>query len=213
MQANLADARQIAGLVAMPRLLTALGFEVNERTRRARCLLHGGSNPSAFSWTDDGRWFCFSCGRGGDRISLAREARQCGFREAMEFLAGLAGVGYRGRRVSPREIKQMRARRQRAEVAGWAIRDALRSFESKCGRALILVERLRWLIGEQLRATADDQASVALWEMLAGLAPVATCFLALWDFLGRASPEARIRFALASCAERRALVLGDCDAE
>jgi hypothetical protein len=50
----------ISALVAMPHLLAALGFAVNERTRRCACLLHGGRNPSAFSWRYDGRWCCFS---------------------------------------------------------------------------------------------------------------------------------------------------------
>jgi len=50
-----AAAREIAELVPMPRLLDALSFRVNERTRRCACLLHGGSNQTALSWREDGR--------------------------------------------------------------------------------------------------------------------------------------------------------------
>jgi hypothetical protein len=204
--------RGIALLVEMPRLLSALGFTVNERSRRCACLLHAGSNPTAFSWREDGLWHCFSCGAGGDRVALVRAVRRCGFREAMDFLAALAGVEYPGRRVSAGQVARMRARRERAEAAGWAIRDALVRFESKCARALILVERLQRAIGQRLAGVAEGEASTALWGMLGELAPVATYFLAVWDFLGRANPEARVRFALASSGERGALIAGDCHA-
>ena len=71
-----ANMRQIADLVPMVLLLETLGFVVNERTRRAPCLLHSGSNPTAFAWREDGRWHCFSCDMGGDRIALVREVRR-----------------------------------------------------------------------------------------------------------------------------------------
>ena len=90
MPTEVTETRQIAALVAMPRLLAELGFAVNERTRRAPCLLHSGSNPTAFAWREDGRWHCFSCGEGGDRIALVRAARRCSFREAVEFLSGVS---------------------------------------------------------------------------------------------------------------------------
>jgi hypothetical protein len=208
-----AGVREVAALAPMARLLEALGLEVNERSRRCACLLHAGSNRTAFSWREDGLWHCFSCGAGGDRVALVQAVRRCGFVEAVKFLAALAGVEYRGRRVSRRQLARMHARRERAEAAGWAIRDALVSFESKCARALILVERLQRAIGQRLAGMAEGEASNALWGMLAGLAPVAGYFLAVWDFLGRANPEARIRFALASSGERGALVLGDCHGE
>src|SRR5579872_2375840 len=94
-------AREIAALVAMPRLLTALGFAVGERTHRCSCILHGGSNPTAFAWTDAGLWKCHSCGAGGDKIALVRAVRQCRFREAVEVLAALAGVEYLNAPLAP----------------------------------------------------------------------------------------------------------------
>src|SRR5712691_2912375 len=94
------DAREIAVLVPTAQLLAALGFDVNERTRRCACILHGGANPTAFSWREDGRWHCFSCGRGGDRIALVRAVCGCSFREAVTFLAQLAGVEYRVQKLS-----------------------------------------------------------------------------------------------------------------
>ena len=88
----MSSAREVAALVVMPRLLAALGFEANERTRRGPCPLHGGRNPSAFAWREDGRWRCFACGACGDRIALVRAVRRCSFSEAIRFIAILAGV-------------------------------------------------------------------------------------------------------------------------
>jgi CHC2 zinc finger len=107
--------REVTDLVDMPTLLRELGFDVNERTHRAPCILHSGSNPTAFSWTDDGRWHCFSCELGGDKIALVRAVRQCSFREAMEFLATMAGAEYRPSRISAHEIERARMMRAQAE--------------------------------------------------------------------------------------------------
>jgi hypothetical protein len=114
-------AREIAMLVAMPRLLAALGFEVNERTRRAPCPLHSGSNPSAFSWREDGRWRCFSCERGGDRIALVQLSMQCGFRAAVEFLAALADVEFRPGSLSREALQYQKQTREREEAEAAAL--------------------------------------------------------------------------------------------
>jgi hypothetical protein len=102
--------RDIANLVPTPDLLRALGFDPNERTRRARCILHAGSNPNAFSWRD-GLWRCHVCQRGGDRIALVREAKECSFSEAVRFLAMLAGVEFCPVRQSAQHMAAETARR------------------------------------------------------------------------------------------------------
>lgn len=104
-------AREVAALVPMPHLLEALGFIVNERTRRCACLIHGGSNRSAFSWTDAGWWKCHSCDAGGDRIALVRAVRQCSFREAVKFLATLAGVSVTDGEFSSSQYRRIRGER------------------------------------------------------------------------------------------------------
>lgn len=110
------DAREIAALVPMAVLLAALAFTVNERTRRCACLVHGGSNPTAFAWTDAGLWRCHSCGAGGDKIALIRVVRKCLFSEAVAFLAGLAGVEYRAGTVPRHEVERVKRERE-AELA------------------------------------------------------------------------------------------------
>ena len=191
----------------MGRLFGALGIETNERTRRGPCLLHSGSNPTAFAWRDDGRWHCFSCGAGGDRIALVRAVRQCSFREAVEFLAALSGVEYHFRRISRREIAQIRRRREQAERAAWPITDEIGRFRRYYADALYRAERLQKRFGDELLRSSTEAAQETLWERLARLAPVCTFFFAVWNFIWDAKPDALARFALASPAGRRRFVL------
>jgi hypothetical protein len=86
------SAQEVASLVSMPALLAHLGIVVNERTRRSQCILCGARNSTTFSWREDGRWHCFRCGAGGDKIALVRGVLKCGFREAMQVLSELGGV-------------------------------------------------------------------------------------------------------------------------
>ncbi|RLA99263.1 MAG: hypothetical protein DRG55_08105 [Deltaproteobacteria bacterium] len=72
----------------MERLIVALGGQPG-KGGRTRCFLHGGDNPTSFSYRPDGRWYCFVEGRGGNAVDLVMAARGCGYREALEFLADL----------------------------------------------------------------------------------------------------------------------------
>jgi hypothetical protein len=107
---------EIAGLVPMRRLLAEFGFTVNTRTRRGPCLIpsheHTNSTPTVFSWRDDGRWYCFSRSDGGDRISLVMAVKNCSFREALTFLANLAGVVYRRNVFSRPDFERARLERK-----------------------------------------------------------------------------------------------------
>ena len=170
---SLTDAREVAALVPMVRLLESFGFVVNERTRRAPCLLHSGSNPAAFAWREDGRWHCFGCGRGGDRITLVREARRCSFREAVEFLAILAGVEYKPGILSHETIERQKRLREREtaeadsllaqEFAAWrTAQDVVLQLEAirrNAGRRLDVLRR-----GEPERWSGETEYA---WEALA----------------------------------------------
>ena len=213
MPRRIADTREIAELVPMAQLLAELGFAVSERTRRAPCLLHGGSNPTAFSWTEAGLWRCHSCGKGGDKITLIRAVRNCGFREAVEFLAALAGVEFRLRRASGPEIVQARRRRARAEQAAWRVADDIGMLRRYYVDCLHRTERLQSRTDGRMHCVRTDADREAIWENLARLAPVSTFFLAAWQFISDAPPDALVRFALASPAERRALTLGGDEVE
>jgi CHC2 zinc finger len=198
----------VSQLVPMPRLLEALGVAVNQYTRRAPCILHGGSNPTALSWREDGRWHCFSCGRGGDRIALVRAVHQASFRKALGFLARLAGLEHNPGRMSRQDIAAARRRREQAEAAAWRVSDELLRVRGYYADALHRADHLCWRIGAGLKNARTDAAHEAGWNALARLAPAQTYFLAHWKFLGCAEAPLLARFALADARSRREAGLG-----
>ena len=205
----MSNVHQVAALVPMTRLLGALGFVVTERTRRGPCILHSGSNPTAFAWRHDGRWRCFSCGRSGDRIALVQSVQQSGFHEAVKFLAALAGVEYRGQRLSRAETKRREALRGRAERAAWKLTDEIVRLRIYNTDALHRADRLCCRLGVQLSRAASESEREKIWDRLARLAPAQTFFLAAWTFMSQAKPEALAHFALAMPSERRRILEGD----
>ena len=112
----------------MARLLEELGFLVNERTHRARCIFCSAHNATTLSWCEDGRWHCFRCHAGGDRIDLVKAVKNCPFLEAVDFLAVLAGVKFCPGRVSAPQIERARLERKRSKTlrAHWWTRNVLR---------------------------------------------------------------------------------------
>ena len=209
---NALNVRDISALVPMPHLLAVLGFEVNERTSRAACLLHHGSNRSAFTWREDGRWYCFSCGRGGDRITLVRAIRNCTFLEAVQFLAELVGVSYRPRRNTRGDVVEAVRRGERARKAAWQIRDEIVRLRSYYRDGIHRSERLWVRIGEDLFLAGNGPRQDMIWNQMARLASVSTFFVAAYNYIHAANPRELIRFALASPDERRTLILGGFDA-
>jgi hypothetical protein len=208
----IASPQEIAHMVSMPLLLDALGIPVNERTRRCACVVHGGSNPFAFSWCEDGRWHCHSCGAGGDRITLVRAVRNCDFHAALEFLGLLIGVQYSPRPVSRREIACARASRERTQAAAWQVRDEVLRLRSYYRDGLHRSERLTARMAEIVFSSSTQAEQDAAWERMAQLAPVQGFFYAGYDFLCRASNLGLVRFALASPDQRRTLIFMDNDA-
>lgn len=200
-------AHEVASLVPTPRLLESLGFVVNERSMRCSCAIHGGSNSSAFSWTYAGLWRCHSCGAGGDKISLVRAMRGCGFREAVTYLAGLAGVEFQNRSLSRADFAQMRLRRERAERAAWRVSDSVHELRRYYLSAMLRAERLGWRIGKHLRHTLVLEEQAACWDALARLAPAQTFFLAVWNFIWDAKADTLVRFVLATPFKRRGAIL------
>jgi DNA primase len=65
--------------ISLEDYLHTRGVEV--RRNRARCIVHGGDNPSSFSVDPERQlWNCFGCGHGGDLITLVELAERHGDR-------------------------------------------------------------------------------------------------------------------------------------
>jgi len=63
-------------------------------TFRSKCFVHGGENPNSMIIDDnDGRWYCFSCGEGGDIFTMymaMNDGKE--FLDALEDLATSNGI-------------------------------------------------------------------------------------------------------------------------
>jgi hypothetical protein len=62
------------------------------RANRGQGFWRGGDGYSVALYPDRGAWHDFVANEGGDVIALVQTARQCGFREAVGWLADLAGI-------------------------------------------------------------------------------------------------------------------------
>lgn len=60
---------------------------------RAKCPIHNGDNETSFEvYQDTGRFYCHSCGAGGNTIELAAQLKGLDFKDAVAWLAGIAGI-------------------------------------------------------------------------------------------------------------------------
>ncbi len=62
------------------------------KTFKGLCPFHTEKTPSFIVFPDTGRWHCFGCGAGGDVFGFVMQSQNLGFAEALQVLAGRAGV-------------------------------------------------------------------------------------------------------------------------
>ncbi len=197
-------AKDVAVLVSMPELLSTMGIQVNTHTRRAPCVLHSGTNVTAFSWTDDGRWHCFHCARGGDKFSLVQEVRKCSFLDALRFLAALAGVEWADLNTAEvrRQLAKAKKKAQRAKAATDKLHTLERTLLLDAREELLGLHCLRRNAGARLTAMARGAKphflgeSELAWSALALVAGKELRTGARYTFLAFAAPADRMHFAL-----------------
>jgi DNA primase len=76
-----------------------------------RCPFHEERTPSFSVNAAEKLFYCFGCGKGGDLITFVRESEGLDFTEAVEWLAGRAGIQLEYEEASPR-IQAGRRRRE-----------------------------------------------------------------------------------------------------
>ena len=74
------------------------------------CPFHAEKSPSFSINNDEGLFYCFGCGKGGDVITFVREIEHLEFAEAVERLAARAGLQIRYDTAAVSEDRQRRAR-------------------------------------------------------------------------------------------------------
>lgn len=197
-------AADVAALVTMPELLDTLGIGVNTRTRRAPCPLHNGSNPTAFSWIDGGRWHCHSCGKGGDKLTLVQEVRKCSFLDALRYLAALSGIKWSSLNTADvrRQLADARRKTQRIKAASQKLYSLEKNLLLDARDQLLSLHRLRRNAGARLADIRIGQKPRFLgeedlaWSALALVARQELGVSAKYLLLAFGTPTVRARYAL-----------------
>ena len=70
------------------------GLKRAGKTYKACCPFHQEKTPSFTCSSEKGLFYCFGCQEGGDVIAFLMKIENLSFREAVEKLAGLAGIEY-----------------------------------------------------------------------------------------------------------------------
>ncbi|MGH9263739.1 MAG: DNA primase [Acidimicrobiales bacterium] len=115
------------------------------------CPFHAEKTPSFSINAEEGLYYCFGCGAGGDVITFVREVEHVDFAEAVERLAARAGIQVRYDTAAVSEERSRRARL--VEVMGravdWYHERLLNGSDAKPARAYL---RSRGYDGEVVRA-------------------------------------------------------------
>ncbi|MGP7961315.1 DNA primase [Sanguibacter sp. A247] len=82
-------------------------------SQKGLCPFHDERTPSFHVRPQVGRWHCFGCGEGGDVISFVQKIDGLGFTEAVEYLAGRAGITLRYEEGGAQRRPEESGRRQR----------------------------------------------------------------------------------------------------
>ncbi len=135
---------------------------------RALCPFHSEKTPSFVVSPARQIWHCFGCGKGGTHIDFVMEIEGLEFRDALELLAGRAGIQLR------REDPKLRSERTRLYQI---VEDAARIFESTLHSARDPSVRVSpQLVYLKKRGLADE----TIKSFRLGYAPDS------WDFLTQA---------------------------
>ena len=82
------------------------------KTYKACCPFHKEKTPSFTCSSEKGLFYCFGCQEGGDIFAFLMKMENLSFNEALEKLAGLAGVEYKpARPLTGEEVRRANARK------------------------------------------------------------------------------------------------------
>lgn len=125
MSSRAETARRVAAVkdrLAVSAVAQRLGLRLRRTGREftALCPFHSERSPSFTVVDGKGFYHCFGCGAHGDVLSLAMQLQGVGFREALEWLEGLAGLGRL--EAAAQERARQTAERRRAEAEARELR-------------------------------------------------------------------------------------------
>ncbi len=83
-----------ANSVSIAEVVRHFGGEVKEgRNVSVRCCMHDDSRKSAVIDTYNNLYYCHTCGKGGDAISVIMELENVGFKDALERAGEITSTG------------------------------------------------------------------------------------------------------------------------
>ncbi len=124
----------------LPAAVEAAGVELRGRgrVRQGLCPFHSESEGSFTVYADEGRWWCFGCGEGGDVVDFVRRTRGVGFPEAVRILGAGAVISAPAPRLRPPAPREPELPWDRAALTAAARFYAARLRESPEARAYLL---------------------------------------------------------------------------
>lgn len=138
------------------------------RQFKALCPFHSEKTPSFSIDPSKNLWYCFSCQKGGDVISLVQELETVSFVEAVESLARTAGLTLRYEQLTPAERERSRTRNRLID----AHRDAVAFYHQALAKSAEAKQARDYLSERRLKAESIETFKV-------GWSPTA------WDALTR----------------------------
>ncbi len=81
------------------------------KTYKACCPFHHEKTPSFTCSSEKGLFYCFGCQEGGDIFAFVMKMENLSFKEAVEKLAGLAGLEYQPQTLTPEEQRRAGVRK------------------------------------------------------------------------------------------------------
>ena len=120
------------------------------RRYQGLCPFHAEKTPSFSINAEEGLYYCFGCGKGGDVITFVREVEHLDFVEAVERLAARAGIQVRHDTAAVSEERQRRGRlvAGMSQAVDWYHERLLNGTDAKPARAYL---RSRGYDGEIVR--------------------------------------------------------------
>ncbi|MDQ4068382.1 MAG: CHC2 zinc finger domain-containing protein, partial [Actinomycetota bacterium] len=114
------------------------------------CPFHAERTPSFSINAEEGLYYCFGCGKGGDVITFVREVEHLDFAEAVERLAARAGIQVRHDTAAVTAERQRRGRLVAAmsKAVDWYHERLLSGADARPARAYL---RSRGYDGEIVR--------------------------------------------------------------
>jgi hypothetical protein len=122
---------------------------------RGTCVLHDGSNPTAFLIYRDNnnrqRWRCWACDQGGDAISFVMATENLDFIDAVKRLGETANLNMEEIGLSPEAAQEYEEHKQRTDILDLAARYFAEQLWSEAGKDTLDYARSRGFTDDVLR--------------------------------------------------------------